>query len=281
MLEFTKIQGNGNDFIVIDNREGSMTSPDLSRLAASICERRQSVGADGLLVVEMSERENFTMRLFNNDGSEGEMCGNGARCIARYAWEKKIAGEKMSFETLAGPIHGVVTAPFVELDMGETNLSQVFWGQSLKVEGETFPFVYLVVGVPHCVLFVDNLEDFSHDSLRDIGRTVRYDTHRFPKGTNVNFVQRSGERTLKVVTYERGVEDLTLSCGTGSTASAIAASIVWEMAAPIQVQNPGGDNWVTVSFDETRSICKTYLTGKTVMIAEGRLYDEALPKDIE
>jgi diaminopimelate epimerase len=130
-------------------------------------------------------------------------------------------------------------------------------------------------------LFVDNLEDFSQDSLRDIGRTVRYDTHRFPKGTNVNFVQRSGERTLKVVTYERGVEDLTLSCGTGSTASAIAASIVWEMAAPIQVQNPGGDNWVTVSFDETRSICKTYLKGKTVMIAEGRLYDEALPKDIE
>ncbi|WMI71119.1 diaminopimelate epimerase [Aminobacterium sp. MB27-C1] len=276
MLEFTKMQGNGNDFVVIDNRDNQMGTLALSQLAERICRRCESVGADGLLVVEKSEHEDFRMRLFNRDGSEGEMCGNGARCIARYAWEKKLAGESMSFETLAGPIRAKVEAPFVELDMGNVDLSEGFWGESLNVGGETFPFVYLIVGVPHCVLFIENITDFSRETLVEIGRTVRYDTQRFPNGTNVNFIQRVGESELKVVTYERGVEDLTLSCGTGSAASAVAASIVLEMTSPIHVHNPGGDNWVSFSFDEKRNYCKTYLKGKAVMVAEGKLYDECL-----
>lgn len=157
MLEFAKIQGNGNDFVVIDNRDKKLSERELSDLAQKVCERRQSLGGDGLLVVEVSKTYDFKMRLFNSDGSEAEMCGNGARCIARYAQKKMLAGEQMVFETLAGAIRATVQGAYVELDMGEIHLSEGFWGENLTVEGMTFPFVYLVVGVPHCVLFVEDL----------------------------------------------------------------------------------------------------------------------------
>jgi diaminopimelate epimerase len=274
LLEFVKIQGNGNDFVVIDNRGKKLSDRELSALAQKVCERRQSLGGDGLLVVEVSKTYDFKMRLFNSDGSEAEMCGNGARCIARYAQKKMLAGEQMVFETLAGAIRATVQGAYVELDMGEIHLSEGFWGENLTVEGMTFPFVYLVVGVPHCVLFVEDLHGFSRDELVFIGRTIRHDTQRFPKGTNVNFVEKTGQSALQSITYERGVEDLTLSCGTGSVASAIASAIVFDMSSPVEVHNPGGINWVSLQFNESKSQCHAYLKGKTVIVAEGRFCEE-------
>ncbi len=275
MIPFVKMQGNGNDFIVLDNRDGTFSSRALSEAAMRFCRRRKSLGADGVLVVEKSVQADFTMRLFNADGSEGEMCGNGARCISRYAFEKGIAGREQSFCTLAGIMRAVVDPPFVDLSMGTSSLSDGWYNRSVDAGDRIFQSSFLWVGVPHAVLFPE--EQLSGEEMMKIGRALRNNTELFPDGANVNFVTPKDEGSIYSVTYERGVEDLTESCGTGSAASAVCwilrGSPVPGMAV-VDVFNPGGINTVTLSFAKNGREVSASLKGRALMVAEGFLLEE-------
>lgn len=272
-MRFFKVHGNGNDFVVLDNRDGHICTEELRRMAVPLCRRKTSVGADGVLVMESAEGYDFRMRLFNADGSEGEMCGNGARALARCALHIGAAGREMRFITLAGEIRASVQPPFAELDMGVIDLSSGVFGERIAACGLEFPYVSLTVGVPHCVLLTD--EEYGRDTVFEAGRAIRQRADLFPHGTNVNFLRRLPGGSLSAITYERGVEDITESCGTGSTACAIAANIVWGCGTEIDVHNPGGVNSVRLDFADDGKSVHAYLRGRTAIVAEGELLEEA------
>jgi diaminopimelate epimerase len=281
LVDFTKVHGNGNDFIVLENWDRRFSSPDLARFARLLCRRKFSIGADGILVVEKPENTDgkavdFVMRIFNSDGSEGEMCGNGARVLARYAFEKKLAEASMCFATLAGLMHARVEPPYVELDMGELNLLGSVWGQSLKILGREFSYVFLTAGVPHCVLFVEDYDAVDVSSKLEIGRELSHDFIHFSKGSNVSFAQLISKNEARAVTYERGVEALTESCGTGSVAIAVAFAVLKDAAHTLRVRNPGGINEVRLDFAPDRQSCHAWLKGRTALVAEGRICEDAL-----
>lgn len=273
MTAFTKMHGNGNDFLVIENWDGMLDTEALSALAKRLCDRKRALGADGLLVVEPSSVAAFKMRLFNADGSEGKMCGNGARCIARYAREKGIAQEEMVFETLAGLVGASVEGEEAVLDLGRIDLACAVWDEAVSVFGKDFRYSFLVVGVPHCVVFGEEWRTKTRKELFDIGSALRYDFKRFPSGTNVDFAECFEEKRLYVVTYERGVEDLTESCGTGSVASAIAAARLRGLSGAFEVQNPGGINRVLLDFSQEGTSVSAKLSGKTALVAAGIFFD--------
>lgn len=273
-IAFTKMSGCGNDFIIIDNRLGILKEDMLPLFSRRVCKRRVSVGADGVLVLENSLHADFKMRLFNRDGSEGEMCGNGARCIARYAFAENIAPRKMVFETLAGNIYAEVGEVLVKIKMGDIKING--FNEDRKVntcKGELI-CSYIKAGVPHCVIFIKDLDGITDDELRGLGREIRFNKEEFPEGTNVNFVQELGENKVKIVTYERGVEDLTLACGTGSTASALTACIKKGHISPVEVVTRGG--LLRVYFNKTGSMfTDIYLEGEARFVAQGYILKEA------
>jgi diaminopimelate epimerase len=283
LIEFTKVHGNGNDFIVLENLGGGYSSEELARLARLLCRRGHSLGADGVLAVEPGgDGFDFTMRLFNADGSEAEMCGNGARALARYAFEKKLAGASMSFSTLAGPVRAQVEPPHAELDMGNIPLGKECFGGTMESWGFKFPYLFLTVGVPHCVLFMEDYDELDDDIKAEIGAEVSHDFSLFPNGTNVTFVQRLARNEARAVTYERGVEELTESCGTGCVAAAIALEVL-EQGAPeraVRVQNPGGLNEVRLNFASGGASCHARLKGRTALVAEGRVLEDALFEEL-
>lgn len=264
-MEFWKINGNGNDFIVIDG-----TSPDISGLlwpqvARSLCRRRSSIGADGILVALSSREAHFTMKIFNSDGSEGEMCGNGARCMARYAAERHMAPSKMVFETLAGLIHAEVTGSWVDIDMGRAEIHQAWLDRQLTLDGETFRSLFATVGVPHLVLWGQDV--VSRDFARLWGRRLCHDESQFPQGANVTFATPVARGEVQAVTFERGVEDLTDSCGTGCIATALTAHLLAGMDVHIEVHNPGGTNRIALRHDS--DLYAATLGGATAIVARG------------
>lgn len=271
-MEFWKINGNGNDFITFDMLAAQKTTHELEELARRLCRRRASIGADGLLIAEPSASVHFRMRLFNADGSEAEMCGNGARCIARFAYERRIAPAEMTFETLAGVVSANVSGSFVKIDLGEQSFVPGWIDRSLMMDGVAFRSCFLRVGVPHLTLFT--AEELSYNDCRRIGCTFRRDTSLFPQGCNVNFAHPIGHGELAVATYERGVEDLTDSCGTGSVAAALSANLLFGMDSPIEVHNRGGINRVGFErLDEMRF--RATLSGNTAVVAKGELGPDA------
>lgn len=276
MLRCTKMNGNGNDFFVVDNMSLEIRSEEFSRLARRLCRRRESLGADGILVAEPSQFADFKMRLFNSDGSEGEMCGNGARCIARFAYEKGIApSADMTFETLGGNVRAVVSGKRAALDLAPVDISGVVKDAYVAAGGGDFQYVFLTVGVPHAVIF-EKEHSRSFADYAPLGREIRRRSDLFPEGTNVDFIALGGRRgTIDVMTYERGVEDMTLSCGTGSVASAIAANLLGIAGPRVEVINPGGVNVVTLDFSE-RGKAYPKLEGAAAMLAEITFLPEAL-----
>lgn len=277
MMNCSKMNGNGNDFLVIDNMSLALDGMVLSKTARLACRRREALGADGLLVAEPSERADFRMRLFNSDGSEGEMCGNGARCIARFAFEKGIVkSQDMTFETLGGDVHAVVRGERVTLDLAPVSVADAVVDSHAEVDGFEFNYTFLTVGVPHAVIF-EREHSRSFADYATLGRAIRNRLDLFPEGTNVNFAVPSQERTgvLDVVTYERGVEDMTLSCGTGSTASAIAGMLLGLTGERVEVINPGGVNLVSLEFSGS-DLISPKLEGGALLVAEIVLLPEAL-----
>lgn len=281
-MKFAKMQGNGNDFIIIDNWEGRYDDATLREITVKACRRRLSLGADGLMTVQTpSEADShFGMRFFNRDGSESAMSGNGARCIARYAFEKGIAPQSMHFDTIGGALDAVVEGPKVTLDTGTIDTSRVVLDESFSHMGETFPVNHLKLGhgseaAPHTVVFLEKSDWRPLETLAPFARALQKNTSRFPGGTNVNFLKILGHGALEVYTYERGVDDFTLSCGSGSIAAAVAAWLNGWCDSPVEVYNPGGTN--TILMEETApSILRIRLQGTTAFIAEGLLHPDGL-----
>jgi diaminopimelate epimerase len=265
MLRFSKMNGAGNDFVMIDNRVGDL------QLAADqivkICDRHRGVGADGVLVLERAANgADFRMRYYNADGGEAEMCGNGARCFARYA--SRVAGpkEELSFETPAGVIGATLQGEVVRLEMSEP--TDLRLGITIPLPDRQVAAHFVNSGVPHVVVPVDDLENVD---VRALGSAIRRHELFVPKGANANFLKERGERQIAIRTYERGVEDETLACGTGVVASALIFAAVKNVSGPIGVLVRGG-NELQVGFDRSGDQFQNVtLTGPADFVFEGTI----------
>jgi diaminopimelate epimerase len=265
MLRFTKMNGAGNDFILIDNRAGEIHLD--SNQIARLCDRHRGVGADGVLLLEKaSNNADFRMRYFNADGGEAEMCGNGARCFARFANKMANAGGKISFDTQAGVIAAELLNDLVKLQMTEpTDLR-------LNIElpvGEESKIVHFInTGVPHVVIPVPGFDDVN---VCNEGSAVRRHKMFSPKGANVNFIGKLGPKKIAVRTYERGVEDETLACGTGVVASALIFATLENTNGPITVIARGGDE-LQVGFEKSGNRFRNVtLTGPADFVFDGTI----------
>lgn len=268
-IKFTKMSGAGNDFIVIDNYNKKTKLS--KRQIEKICRRRFSVGADGLIMIEKSFKNyNFYMRFFNNNGKEAEMCGNGGRCAARFAYLKKYAGKKMEFLAKDGPHKAIIMKNnCVKLKMIEPyNLKLKI---KLKIKNKVINGSYLNTGVPHFIVFVNNLEKFDIYSL---GKEIRFHKFFAPQGTNVNFIQKIND-VYFIRTYERGVEAETYACGTGATAAAIIINKLKNEKSPVSLKAKGG--LLKVYFKKNNSeYIDVWLEGPADIIYEGELNKEAI-----
>ena len=266
LLKFTKMNGAGNDFILIDNRgqQVRLTASQIVRL----CDRHRGVGADGiiLLVPSASGRADWAWDFYNNDGGNAEMCGNGARCFARFI--QRLAGAKdgLTFETRAGIISATFQGERVTVTL--TAPKDLRLNQAVPLSTGLAQLHSLDTGVPHTVLFVP---DADRAMLQTLGPEIRHHAHFAPKGTNVNFVQLRGANAIRVRTYERGVEGETLACGTGVTAAALISSQLHGLKSPVDVQVQSGDH-LQVSFEQSGSqLSNVRLTGPAEFVFEGEI----------
>jgi diaminopimelate epimerase len=277
-LHFTKMNGAGNDFVLLDNRAGQLRlQPEL---IARLCDRQRGVGADGVLLVEMPDplpAAELRMRYFNSDGGEAEMCGNGARCFSRYAAHLLAGGnggsrerEQLSFQTLAGVIHARLDGQLVTLDLSEPGDGAVIG--ELDAGGTTLSEVFFLnTGVPHAVALVQDVETLD---VHGLGRAIRHHARFAPRGTNANFIQTLGEREIRLRTYERGVEAETLACGTGATASALVhaerAGILGQASVAVRVQS--GET-LHIGFERTGPFAfrRVTLSGPADFVFEGKI----------
>ena len=273
-VPFTKMSGTGNDFIIIDHRKQLLDQDEFSSFAKAVCRRKFSAGADGLILIEDSDDADFRWHFYNGDGSVAEMCGNGARCAARFACEKKIAPAAMCFLTIAGEIRAEVREDSVKLAM--TSPVGLALDQQVELDGGWQTVHSINTGVPHAVLFV---EDGNKAPVVEWGRHIRFHDLYQPAGTNVNFVQMLGPDSLHVRTYERGVEDETLACGTGAVASAIIAGLLDQVESPVTVTTSGGEQLIIYFSIQNRfsaEITDVFLEGPAHFVYEGQLNREAL-----
>ena len=272
-VSFWKMHGLGNDYILVDNRDGKLKEETLGKIAQRLCRRRFSVGADGLLVLSNSSVADAKMRIFNADGSEAEMCGNGIRCFAKYCFEKGIVNNtELKIETLAGIKNiklklenGKVIS--VTVDMGQPVLDRRLIpvqgegrcvNEELRVDDLTYRMTCVSVGNPHCVIFVNDVESFP---VETVGPKI--ENHSlFPKRTNVEFVQISGVDKLKIRVWERGVGE-TLACGTGACAAVVAANLLHKVGDRCTVSLLGGDLDIQLRGD------RIFMTGQAEKAFEG------------
>ncbi|HPA16683.1 MAG TPA: diaminopimelate epimerase [Verrucomicrobiae bacterium] len=267
-LSFAKMTGAGNDFVMLDNRDGVL-SIDRDSIAR-LCDRHFGIGADGLMLVEAGGDggAEFVMRYFNADGGEAEMCGNGARCFARFA--RMLEGEPgapVAFQTRAGLVRAEFDGELVTVDLTPPQGLRIKgWIQTRH--GGSFELHDCNTGVPHAVVFV---EDADKAMVSELGREIRFHPNYQPAGTNVNFVQILGPDAIRVRTYERGVEDETLACGTGVAASAIVAHLARGVALPVRVRVQGGDE-LQVSFQsDGESVTGVRLKGPAALVFTGEI----------
>lgn len=270
-IPFYKMHGGGNDFVLVDHRRALIPEAEQPRFARRVCARQVGVGADGLILLEGSDQADFRWRFYNADGSEAEMCGNGGRCAARLAVMLGIAPPNLSFETLAGIMHAEVKDREVRLEL--TGIEDFRLYQEIPINGKTVTGHFLKVGVPHVVVPVPDLEQVP---VTFWGKVVRFHPLFQPAGTNVNFINLQGSRALEVRTYERGVEDETLACGTGAVASALIAARLGHVQSPVAVQTRGGET-LTVHFKlQGETFKEVFLEGEALVVCQGELWVDEL-----
>lgn len=274
-MHFTKMHGAGNDFIIINNIDGAIPESVLPELAARLCAQHVSVGADGMMVVAAPRQGgDFRMIFYNSDGSLGEMCGNGARCIARYGYENGLSGETQRIETTAGLVTGQrVTKRLYKVRLNDPSVIDLH--RSVSVGGTAYNCAYIELGdpgIPHAIVLMPDWDERDHDMLRALGRALRF-AEEFPRGANVSFVKVVDVGHVKAITYERGVEDFTLACGTGCGSIAAALRLLGLSSDELAISMPGGE--LTVSLTASGgSVQDIYLTGPTNVVCTGDILDE-------
>lgn len=257
----------GNDFVVVDNRRGAVKNAPA--FAKEICAIHQGAGADGLLLYENSSKADFRMRILNSDGSEAAACGNGFRCIALYAREVMERPAHLKFESGSGIIESWVgTDGTVKVQLVKPRVHQM--NGTVEALGRRLRYAFLNTGVPHAVIFVEGLGKVD---VVNIGRAVRVHSRFRPAGTNVNFVEVKNKKAIAVRTYERGVENETLACGTGSTASAVVSVLKGYAQAPVSVRTSGGECLTIDMVRKGREIEKVFLEGKARFVYKGDYFD--------
>ena len=254
-LTFYKFQGTGNDFVMIDNREKTFDEKD-SKLVAFLCDRRFGIGADGLILLENEEGVDFKMVYYNSDGNESSMCGNGGRCLVAFASYLNIINDKATFNAVDGLHHATISGDIVSLQMKDVS--------EIKVKSNAS---FLDTGSPHHVQLVNNLKDFE---VKTEGQKLRYGVYG-QKGSNINFVEPFDDETFSVRTYERGVEDETLSCGTGVTAVAIAMHAAGRVKTnTVKIKAVGGN--LEINFEKFGDVYKNvFLTGPAKFVFKGEI----------
>ncbi len=267
LLQFYKMSASGNDFIMIDNREKVVDKlfPDVQGFVAKVCRQRLSVGADGLILIEKSSSVDFSWRFFNADGSEADMCGNGGRCAARFAFINGIAGKRMAFETLAGVMKAEILGEQVKLQLTAPTSLKLDYRIALE-HGELF-VSSVNTGVPHVIILTDNVD---HAPVEELGRVLRYHKEFSPDGTNVDFVTVIDRKNVKLRTYERGVEGETLACGTGAVAASVILKHKGLTGDRVNLLTRGGEVLRVTVGDEV------YLEGDARIIYVGKLMSEAI-----
>ena len=272
------MNGAGNDFVVLNNLEEHLPVEQLPALARQLCERHLSIGADGLMVVDApTEGGDYKMRFYNSDGSIGEMCGNGARCICRYGYENGLAGETQTVETTAG----VVTGRRIDRRRYRIRLNDpttVRLDAPVEIDGVRYPCAYVELGdpgIPHAVVPYAGLRQADENELRELGRAIRW-YGGFPKGANVNFYELTGEDEIFERTFERGVEDFTYACGTGTGSLVTVLTLQGKVSGRgVRVRMTGGELLIDAERENAR-VTGLYLTGPTNIVCKGEVTDEDL-----
>jgi len=265
-IPFYKMVASGNDFVVVDNRRGVIT--DAIAFTRKVCQPHQGAGADGVLLFESSKKANFKMRIINCDGSEAAACGNGFRCIALYAHEILKYSSRMQFESGSGLIEGEVRqGGQVKVQLVKPKIFEM--DGTLEIKGNRMSFAFLDTGVPHTVIFVENLDKVD---VFELGKAIRNHPHFQPFGTNVNFVKVRSKKEIAVRTYERGVENETLACGTGSTASAVMSVLKGHVEAPVNVVTRSGEKLKIDIRKKGAEVANVFLEGKAQFVYKGEYF---------
>lgn len=277
-MKFWKMNGAGNDFVVLNNLEEHLPAELLPQIARTLCERHLSIGADGLMVVDApTQGGDYKMLFFNSDGSVGEMCGNGARCICRYGYENGLAGETQTVETTAGIVTGRrIGSRLYRIRLNDPTTVKL--DSSIDVDGIRYACSYVELGdpgLPHAVVPYHDLKNADENELRELGRKIRWHS-AFPKGANVNFYEIIGEDHIFERTFERGVENFTYACGTGTGSLVTVLTLQGKVSGHgVRVDMTGG----TLVIDTERQgskIADLYLTGPTNIVCKGEVTDEDL-----
>ena len=278
-MQFWKMNGAGNDFIILNNMREGLPAESFSALARRLCDRRMSIGADGLMIVEKpTVGADYRMLFFNSDGSVGEMCGNGARCICRYGCDNGLAGEVQRVETTAGPVTGRrLTRRQYQVQLNNPTVLRP--DCPVEVDGVTWPCSYLELGnpgLPHAVVPVAGLRSWPEEKLFALGRKLCHHP-AFPKGANVNFYEVEDGGRIWERTYERGVEDFTHACGTGTGSVVTVLTLQGKSSGrDVHVQMTGGELVINLELRDG-AVERLLLTGPTNVVAKGEVTDEELP----
>ena len=277
-IHFFKMTGTGNDFILIDNRNRVLDADRCQQLVRQVCRHKLSVGADGMILIENDPEVDFKWRFFNADASEAEMCGNGARCAARFAYLTGIVTKpKMSFRTLAGIIRAELLGNRVKVQM--TSPRGLRLDIRLEAEGRPFNLDFINTGVPHAVCFAASDDDLESTDVQRWGKALRFHPHFQPAGANVNFALVRDPHHIVVRTYERGVEGETLACGTGAIASTLISAAKDRVVSPVEVKTRSGES-LTIHFSAkpsgTPEFREVYLEGEARVSYEADLWPETV-----
>lgn len=271
VVPVVKMSGTGNDFLMVDNRAGLLKEGQAPALARAACPRRTAAGADGVILIEKTSRSghDYRMRIFNADGSEAEMCGNGSRCVAVFARQLGVAADTQRIETLAGSLHATVLNGGLAAKVQLSQPSPLEVRRGLVVRGRKCDLYFINTGVPHAIQFVDDVQAVD---VREVGAAIRYHQAFKPKGANADFVQLVGRGTIKIRTYERGVEDETFACGTGAAAAAIVAVLVHGRRSPVRVLTAGGATLTIHLQKQGRGVGPPFLEGAVDTVYRGDFY---------
>jgi len=256
----------GNDFVVVEESQ-RVKGSEYQRLARKICDRKFGIGADGLLVLKKSRKADIRMRVFNADGSEAEMCGNGARCVALFSCQTSAFSSQLKIETKAGIIETKVNKDSVKIKLTDPHGLKL--DLPIKINSKTLHLNFINTGVPHAVIFVEGLDKID---VNNLGRYIRYHKSFAPKGTNVNFVETINKEAIRIRTYERGVEGETLACGTGSAAGALIFALKAGVKNKINVHTKSGEILKVYFKRVGNKFSDVWLEGKASMVYKGEYY---------